>query len=338
MSILITGGTGYIGSHTCVELLNSGHQIVVIDNLCNSKLEVLNRIRLITKRHITFYQGDLLNKTVLTEIFEKENIETVIHFAALKSVEESVTKPLLYYQNNVLGMINLLEVMELFQVKNMVYSSSATVYGNTETIPVKEDTPRYALNPYGRTKIMCEDILSDIYQSDNTKNITILRYFNPIGAHASGLIGEDPIGVPSNLLPFLTQVAIGKRREIEVFGDDYETPDGSGIRDYIHVVDLAQGHIKALEHLKGFHIYNLGTGKGSSVLEVIKTFERVSKRQINYSIKDRRVGDIAISYADATLANEELGWEAKRNLDTMCLDSYRWQYRNPMGYPQRNKQ
>lgn len=335
MSILVTGGTGYIGSHTIVELLNTGENVVVIDNLSNSKIEVLNRIRMITKKTVTFYQGDILDKAILTEIFEKEKIEAVIHFAALKSVEESISKPDLYYKNNVNGLINLLEAMKEHHVKNLVYSSSAAVYGNAEINPIREDAKTYALNPYGRTKLICEDILKDLYQSDKSYNITILRYFNPIGAHISGLMGEDPLGEAKNLLPVLTQTAIGKRREAEVFGTDYDTPDGTGIRDYIHVVDLALGHVKAIEHLNGLHIYNLGTGKGTSVLEVIKTFERVSKRQIHYNLKERRNGDISVSYADAALANEELGWEAKRNLDAMCLDAFRWQYRNPMGYPVR---
>ncbi len=335
MSILVTGGTGYIGSHTIVELLNAGENVIVIDNLSNSKIEVLNRIRMITKKTVTFYQGDILDKAILTEIFEKEKIEAVIHFAALKSVEESISKPNLYYKNNVNGLINLLEVMKEHHVKNLVYSSSAAVYGNAEINPIREDAKTYALNPYGRTKLICEDILKDLYQSDKSYNITILRYFNPIGAHISGLMGEDPLGETKNLLPVLTQTAIGKRREVDVFGTDYDTPDGTGIRDYIHVIDLALGHVKAIEHLNGLHIYNLGTGKGTSVLEVIKTFERVSKRQIHYNLKERRKGDISVSYADAALANEELGWEAKRNLDAMCLDAFRWQYRNPMGYPVR---
>lgn len=335
MSILVTGGTGYIGSHTCVELLNAGQSVVVIDNLCNSKVEVIHRISRITQKSVKFYQADLLDKAAISEVFEKEKIETVIHFAALKSVEESVINPMLYYRNNVVGFLNLLEVIKAHEVKNIVYSSSATVYGNAETIPVKEDSRRFAVNPYGRTKIMCEDILQDLSENDKTFNITILRYFNPVGAHSSGLIGEDPLGTPNNLLPLLSQVAVGRRKELEVFGSNYNTPDGTGIRDYIHVVDLAQGHVKALEHLNGLHIYNLGTGKGTSVLEIIKTFEKVSKRQIHYRIKERRTGDIEISYADCTLANKELGWEAKRNLEAMCLDAYRWQYRNPMGYTER---
>ncbi|MDF2800637.1 MAG: UDP-glucose 4-epimerase [Anaerocolumna sp.] len=335
MSILVTGGTGYIGSHTLVELLNAGESVVVIDNLSNSKIEVLNRIRMITHKNVTFYQADILNRAFLSEIFEKEDIKTVIHFAALKSVEESILQPSLYYKNNVMGLINLLEVMEEYHVKNLVYSSSATVYGTSEIIPVVENARLHAVNPYGKTKIICEDILKDLYESDKSYNITILRYFNPIGAHISGLIGEDPLGESKNLLPILTQVAIGKKREVSVFGSDYDTPDGTGVRDFIHVVDLALGHIKAIEHLNGLHTYNLGTGKGTSVLEVIKTFEKVSKRQIRYNLTDRRSGDVSVSYADCTLAYEELGWEAKRNLDAMCLDAWRWQFRNPMGYPVR---
>ncbi|MGB4659231.1 MAG: UDP-glucose 4-epimerase GalE [Mobilitalea sp.] len=335
MTILVTGGAGYIGSHTCVELLNEGYEVVVVDNLCNSSEESLNRVEQITGKRMKFYNVDLLDKSALTEVFQKENIEAVIHFAGLKSVGESVSKPLEYYHNNITGTLILCEVMRSFGVKNMVFSSSATVYGNPATVPIREDFPLSATNPYGRTKLMLEEIFRDIYGSDPNWNIILLRYFNPIGAHKSGRIGENPKGIPNNLVPYITQVAVGKLEVLGVYGNDYDTADGSGVRDYIHVVDLGIGHVKAIEKLRnkpGVCTYNLGTGRGYSVFDLIKAFSAVSQREIPYVIKPRRPGDIAACYADASLAEKELGWTAQRTLEEMCEDSWRWQNNNPEGY------
>lgn len=335
MSILVTGGAGYIGSHTCLELLNQGYDVVVVDNLSNSSEESLNRVRKITGKEITFYQADILDKKALEQIFEKESIDSVIHFAGLKAVGESVQKPLEYYHNNMTGTFILCEVMRKHKVKNIVFSSSATVYGAPKTVPIKEDFPLSTTNPYGSTKLMLERILTDLNVADPEWNVILLRYFNPIGAHESGTIGENPKGIPNNLIPYITQVAVGKLECLNVFGDDYDTIDGTGVRDYIHVVDLALGHIKAIEKLKenqGVLTYNLGTGIGYSVLQMVKSFEKVSDRKIIYVMKPRRAGDIAACYADATKAKEELHWEATRGLDLMCKDSWRWQKNNPNGY------
>jgi UDP-glucose 4-epimerase len=335
MSILVTGGAGYIGSHTCVELLDSGYDIVVVDNLCNSSEEALRRVEEITGKELKFYLVDLTDRDKLRQVFEQEKIETVIHFAGLKAVGESVYKPLEYYQNNITGTLVLLEVMRNYGVKNIVFSSSATVYGNPKTVPIKEDFPLSVTNPYGRTKLMLEEIFRDLYVSDSAWNIILLRYFNPIGAHQSGLIGEDPKGIPNNLVPYITQTAAGKLEAVGVFGTDYPTPDGSGVRDYIHVVDLALGHVKAVEKLAekpGIQAYNLGTGRGYSVLEMLRAFSEVCGKEIPYVLKERRPGDIATCYADAALAEEELHWTAKKSLHDMCEDAWRWQKNNPMGY------
>jgi UDP-glucose 4-epimerase len=333
--VLVTGGAGYIGSHTCVELLNSGYEIAVVDNLYNSKEEALNRVKKITGKDFSFYCVDLLDKSGLKKIFEENKISSVIHFAGLKAVGESVSKPLFYYNNNITGTLILADVMSEFGVKNLVFSSSATVYGDPASVPITEDFPLHATNPYGRTKLMIEEILRDLYVADNDMNIAILRYFNPIGAHKSGTIGEDPNGIPNNLLPFITQVAVGKLECLQVFGNDYPTKDGTGIRDYIHVVDLALGHLKALEKLEsnpGVITCNLGTGRGYSVLDVIKAFEKASGVEIKYRLVDRRPGDIAQCYADPTNAKETLGWVAERGIEQMCEDSWRWQSENPDGY------
>lgn len=335
MAVLVTGGAGYIGSHTCVELLNAGKEVVVIDNLCNSCEEALERVKKITGKELTFYQADLLDRKAVEEVFEKEEIESVIHFAGLKAVGESVQKPLEYYYNNITGTLVLCDVMRKYGVKKLVFSSSATVYGSPKTVPIKEDFPLSVTNPYGRTKLMLEDIFRDFYVADPEWNIILLRYFNPIGAHKSGLIGEDPKGIPNNLTPYITQVAVGKLKEVGVFGNDYDTPDGTGVRDYIHVVDLAIGHVKALKKLEEepkVRTYNLGTGQGYSVLDVIKAFSKACGKDIPYVIKPRRAGDIATCYADASLAEKELGWKAERKLDEMCEDSWRWQSQNPNGY------
>lgn len=335
MAVLVTGGAGYIGSHTCVELLNAGKEVVVIDNLCNSCEEALERVKKITGKELTFYQADLLDRKAVEEVFEKEEIESVIHFAGLKAVGESVQKPLEYYYNNITGTLVLCDVMRKYGVKKLVFSSSATVYGSPKTVPIREDFPLSVTNPYGRTKLMLEDIFRDFYVADPEWNIILLRYFNPIGAHKSGLIGEDPKGIPNNLTPYITQVAVGKLKEVGVFGNDYDTPDGTGVRDYIHVVDLAIGHVKALKKLEEepkVRTYNLGTGQGYSVLDVIKAFSKACGKDIPYVIKPRRAGDIATCYADASLAEKELGWKAERKLDEMCEDSWRWQSQNPNGY------
>ncbi len=335
MAILVTGGAGYIGSHTCVELLNAGYEIIVVDNLINSSAKAIERIQEITGKKMTFYNVDLLDKPALDNIFEKESIDSVIHFAGLKAVGESVSMPLEYYYNNITGTLVLCEIMQKHGVKDIVFSSSATVYGNPATVPIKEDFPLSVTNPYGRTKLIIENILEDLYVSDNSWNIIILRYFNPVGAHKSGKIGEDPKNIPNNLVPYITQVAIGKLKYLGVFGNDYDTPDGTGVRDYIHVVDLATGHLKALEKLNeksGILIYNLGTGKGYSVLDMVKSFEKESGNPINYKILPRRPGDIATCYADPSKAKAELGWEAIKDLDEMCEDSWRWQKNNPDGF------
>lgn len=335
MKVLVTGGAGYIASHTNLELLNAGYDVVVVDNLSNSSSESIKRVEKITGKSIKFYENDILDKDALINIFEQEKIDSVIHFAGLKAVGESCKIPLMYYKNNVAGTVNLLEVMDQFGVKNLVFSSSATVYGDPKSVPITEDFPLSATNPYGRTKLMIEDILRDLYKADNEWNIAILRYFNPIGAHESGEIGEDPNGIPNNLVPYIAKVAMGILDKINVFGNDYDTPDGTGIRDYIHVVDLAIGHIKAIEKLKdkpGLVTYNLGTGRGYSVLEVIHNYEKACGKKLPYVITDRRPGDIAISYADPTKANRELGWKAERDIEQMCRDSYNWQVKNPNGY------
>ncbi len=335
MRILVTGGAGYIGSHTCVELLNEGHEVIVLDNLYNASEIALERVKHITGKDLTFYEVDLLDKEKVNEVFEKEEIDAVIHFAALKAVGESVDKPLMYYENNITGTLNLCEVMQKHDVKNIVFSSSATVYGSPDVVPITEDAPLSTTNPYGSTKLMMEQILQDLHVADPEWNVVILRYFNPIGAHESGLIGEDPKGIPNNLVPYITQVAVGKLKALSVFGDDYDTPDGTGVRDYIHVVDLAVGHVDALNRLNpndGVSIYNLGTGKGYSVLEMVSAFSEVVGKEIPYIIKERRAGDIATVYAEPTKAKEEIGWVAKRDLKTMCEDSWRWQSNNPKGY------
>lgn len=335
MSILVTGGAGYIGSHTVLELLEQGEEVVVVDNLSNSSQESLNRVESITGKKVTFYEIDLIDKKQLNEVFEAHNIESVIHFAGYKAVGESVQKPMMYYQNNLDSTLVLCEVMSDHGVKNLVFSSSATVYGDPETVPITEESPLSATNPYGRTKLFIEYILKDLHTSDSSWNIALLRYFNPVGAHKSGLIGEDPNDIPNNLMPYVSQVAVGKLKQLSVFGDDYPTPDGTGVRDYIHVVDLALGHLKAIEKLSsnpGLVIYNLGTGKGTSVLDMVKAFENASGKKVDYKIGPRRSGDIATCYADPAKAESELGWTAKRGIQEMCEDGWKWQSENPNGY------
>lgn len=337
MSILVTGGAGFIGSHTCVELINAGYDVVVLDNLVNSSEKSLDRVAQIVGKKIKFYEVDCLDREGLCKIFESENIEAVIHFAGLKAVGESVYKPLEYYHNNITGTLILCDVMRQYSCKNIVFSSSATVYGNPAIIPIKEDCPKGELtNPYGRTKSMLEQILTDLHTADEEWNVTLLRYFNPIGAHESGLIGENPKGIPNNLLPYVTQVAVGKLKELSIFGNDYDTHDGTGVRDYIHVVDLANGHVKALDKIlkaePEVRIYNLGTGIGYSVLDVVKAFEKANNIKINYTMKPRRAGDVATCYSDASKAKEELSWVASRDLETMCKDAWRWQKNNPNGF------
>lgn len=336
MKILVTGGAGYIGSHTCVELLNEGYEVVIVDNLYNSNQKAVDRIEQITQKKVTFYQNDILDREALDQIFTKENVDAVIHFAGLKAVGESVRKPIEYYTNNIQGTLILTDVMRKHKVKNIIFSSSATVYGNPAMIPITEECPKgVCTNPYGWTKWMLEQILTDIHTADPEWNVMLLRYFNPIGAHESGLIGEDPKGIPNNLLPYVAQVAIGKLECVGVFGDDYDTPDGTGVRDYIHVVDLAKGHVKALNKIKekaGVKVYNLGTGNGYSVLDVIHAFEKACGHEIPYQIKPRREGDIATCYSKCDLAKEELGWQAQYNLDDMCASSWKWQTMNPNGY------
>lgn len=335
MAVLVTGGTGYIGSHTAIELINAGYDIVILDNLSNSKIEALNRIKKITgKDQIKFYQIDLLDANGLKKVFSENQITDVIHFAGLKAVGESVSIPLKYYSNNITGTINLLQAMQNAGVKNIVFSSSATVYGVPESVPIKEDAPLSATNPYGSTKLFVEYILKDAHIANPSLNVAILRYFNPIGAHESGLIGEDPNGIPNNLVPYITQVAVGRLQKLKIFGNDYPTHDGTGVRDYIHVVDLALGHIAALKKLAtnpGVVIYNLGTGKGYSVLDIVNAFSQVVGKPIPYEFTPRRPGDIAASFADPSLAKAELGWEAKLDLMKMCQDSWNWQKNNPNG-------
>jgi UDP-glucose 4-epimerase len=333
--ILVTGGAGYIGSHTCVELLEAGYEVTVIDNLSNSKEEVLNRVQELTRKSITFHKVDLLDRKALQEVFDQDDYQAVIHFAGLKAPGESMEIPLSYYRNNITGTINLCEVMERSGVKKIVFSSSATVYSEDAKVPLREDDPCGPINPYGRTKWMIELILKDLFTSDPEWSVILLRYFNPVGAHPSGRIGEDPRGIPNNLLPFITQVAIGKLPELGVFGNDYPTPDGTCIRDYIHVVDLANGHLKALEKLwqqAGVETYNLGTSQGYSVMEMMTAFERASGVKIPYRIVGRRSGDFAVSYADASKANRELGWRSEKSIDEICADAWRWQSSNPNGY------
>ncbi len=335
MSVLVTGGAGYIGSHTVVELLKAGQEVVIVDNYSNSKPEVLNRIKTITGKAPTFYEVDVLDREALDAVFEKENIDSVIHFAGYKAVGESVAKPIEYYHNNITSSLVLCDVMRNHGVKKIVFSSSATVYGMNNVSPLTEDMPTSATNPYGYTKVMIEQILQDVAFADSEWSIALLRYFNPIGAHESGLIGEDPTGIPNNLMPYITQVAVGKLPRLSIFGDDYDTPDGTGVRDYIHVVDLALGHIKALEKIKetnGVGIYNLGTGIGYSVLDLTYNFQKATGVEIPYTIIARRPGDVATCYADATKAKEELGWTAQKTLADMCRDSWNWQKNNPNGY------
>jgi UDP-glucose 4-epimerase len=337
MHILVTGGAGYIGCHTCLELLNAGYRVTVVDNLSNSKEESLRRVAELTGREPGFYNVDLLDKPALEMVFSETNrpFDAVIHFAGLKAVGESVLQPLRYYHNNLTGTLNLCEVMAQHGVKNIVFSSSATVYGDPATVPIAEDFPLSCTNPYGRTKLMIEEILRDIHVADNSWNIALLRYFNPVGAHISGRIGEDPNGIPNNLMPYISQVAVGKLKQLTVFGDDYPTSDGTGVRDYIHVVDLAAGHVKAIEKLKGSPgvvTYNLGTGKGYSVLEMVHAFMNASGRDVPFVIAGRRPGDIAACYADPGKAAAELGWKAEKGIQEMCVDGWRWQMQNPEGY------
>ena len=337
MSILVTGGAGFIGSHTCVELLNAGYEVVVVDNLYNASEKALERVEQITGKKVTFYEADILDRDALNAIFDKEQVESVIHFAGYKAVGESVRKPIEYYYNNITGPLILCDVMRKHNVKNIVFSSSATVYGDPAFIPITEECPKGKItNPYGQTKGMLEQVLTDIYVSDPEWKVVLLRYFNPIGAHKSGLIGEDPKGIPNNLVPYVAQVAIGKLKCLGVFGNDYDTPDGTGVRDYIHVVDLAKGHVAAIKKVEetepGVLIYNLGTGKGYSVLDVVHAFEKACGKEIPYEIKPRRAGDIATCYADPTKAKNELGWVAQYGIEEMCEDSWRWQTMNPNGY------
>lgn len=336
MAILVTGGAGFIGSHTCVELLNAGYEVIVVDNLCNSSQESLRRVEKITGKNVKFYEADIRDTDMLNQIFDKESVECVIHFAGLKAVGESVAKPLEYYDNNISGTLRLCDVMRNHGVKNIIFSSSATIYGEPAFIPITEECPKgICTNPYGWTKWMLEQILTDLHTADPEWNVVLLRYFNPIGAHKSGLIGEDPKGIPNNLMPYVAQVAIGKLECLGVFGNDYDTPDGTGVRDYIHVVDLAIGHVKALKKIQekaGVSIYNLGTGTGYSVLDMVHAFEEASGRKVPYQIKARRAGDIASCYSDAAKAKEELGWTAERGLKEMCEDAWRWQSQNPDGY------
>jgi len=335
MTILVTGGAGYIGTHTVVELLNAGNDVIVLDNLSNSSIEALNRVERITGKSVIFYQGDILNKALLQKVFNDHAINSVIHFAGLKAVGESVAKPLKYYENNVTGTLILCQVMAEFKVKNLVFSSSATVYGDPASLPITEDFPTGATNPYGQSKLMVEHILADVHNADPSWNIARLRYFNPVGAHASGLIGEDPNDIPNNLMPFIAQVAVGKRTALSVFGNDYPTHDGTGVRDYIHVVDLANGHLKALAKLAtkpGLVTYNLGTGQGYSVLDMVHAFEKACGNTIAYQIAPRRPGDIAACYADPTHAREDLGWQATHTLADMANSSWHWQSTNPNGY------
>lgn len=335
MKILVTGGTGYIGSHTVVQLMEAGNEVLIVDNLSNSKLEVLSRIEKIVGKRPEFVKCDVLDREKLNEIFKSNKVDAVIHFAGLKAVGESVAKPIEYYHNNITGTLVLIDVMRTNNVFNLVFSSSATVYGNPHTVPITEEFPLSATNPYGKTKLFIEDILRDLSHADPRFNIALLRYFNPIGAHASGTMGEDPNGIPNNLVPYITKVIVGQLQQVNVFGNDYDTKDGTGVRDYIHVVDLARGHLCALAKImsgSGLVTYNLGTGIGYSVLEMIKAFEKASSQAIAYKIGARRPGDIAVCYSDTTKAKNELGFETRYNLDEMCASSYKWQKNNPKGY------
>lgn len=336
MKILVTGGAGFIGSHTCVELIQAGYELVILDNFSNSSMTAIERVSQITKEIVKFYDGDIRDRELLDLIFEENDISSVIHFAGLKSISESVRKPMEYYQQNIGGTLTLLDVMKSHDVRDLIFSSSAVVYGDPAEIPITEECPKgLCTNPYGWTKSMLEQIMMDIHRSDDRWNIILLRYFNPIGAHPSGLIGEDPNGTPNNLMPYVTQVAVGKLKELGVFGDDYDTPDGTGVRDYIHVVDLARGHVKAIEKLGedcGLRIYNLGTGTGYSVMDVVRSFEKANRVKIPYVIKPRRAGDIAVCYCDPSKAERELGWKAEYDLEKMCEDAWRWQQMNPDGY------
>jgi len=335
MKILVTGGAGYIGSHTVIELLLAGHEVIVVDNLSNSSKEALNRVERIANKNLTFHEKDLRDQEAIESIFAANNVDAVIHFAGLKAVGESVAKALFYYQNNLESTLVLLDAMKQFDVKKLVFSSSATVYGDPEMLPLVESARKQATNPYGQTKLMIEQILEDVSATNEGWNITSLRYFNPIGAHESGLIGEDPNGLPNNLFPYIGQVAVGKLEELQVFGDDYDTPDGTGVRDYIHVVDLAKAHLAALTHLdheNEYKVYNIGTGKGISVLDSVKAFEKASNKQIPYKVIERRPGDIASCYADPSLANSELGWKAELTTEDACRDAWKWQSQNPDGF------
>ncbi len=336
MAILVTGGAGYIGSHTCVELLDAGYEVVVLDNLANSSMKSLERVKALTGKDVTFFKGDILDREILNKVFAENKIESCIHFAGLKAVGESVAKPWEYYENNIAGTLTLVDVMRQNGCKNIIFSSSATVYGDPAMIPITEECPKgQCTNPYGWTKSMLEQILMDMQKADNEWNVILLRYFNPIGAHKSGTMGENPNGIPNNLMPYITQVAVGKREELGVFGNDYDTHDGTGVRDYIHVVDLAIGHVKALKKIEekaGLKIYNLGTGHGYSVLDIVTNFEKANNLTIPYSIKPRRAGDIATCYCDPSKAKEELGWEAQYDIYDMCRDSWNWQKNNPNGY------
>ena len=335
MTVLVTGGAGYIGSHTVIELLNSGNQVIIVDNFYNSQPEVLKRIKELSGKDFKFYEVDVLNKEDLTKVFEENKIDSVIHFAGYKAVGESVEKPLEYYHNNLTSTFILCEVMKKFGVKNLVFSSSATVYGLNNISPLKEELPLSTTNPYGTTKLMIEQILNDLWNSDKEWSIALLRYFNPIGAHESGRIGENPNGIPNNLMPYITQVAVGKREKLSIFGSDYDTVDGTGVRDYIHVVDLAKGHIKALEKhskINKIEAYNLGAGKGYSVLQLVEAFEKANGVKVPYAISERREGDVATCYADSSKAKEQLGWEAEKTIEDMCKDSWNWQSKNPNGY------
>ncbi|AJP12459.1 TPA: UDP-glucose 4-epimerase GalE [Clostridioides difficile] len=335
MAVLVAGGAGYIGSHTAIELLESGYEVVIVDNLSNSNSIVVDRIKELSKKPVKFYNIDIRNKDEMHIVFKENNIESIIHFAALKAVGESVEKPIEYYSNNLISTLNLFELMREYGVKKFVFSSSATVYGDPHTCPILEDFPLSVTNPYGRTKLMIEQMLVDISKADKSLDIALLRYFNPVGAHKSGRIGEEPNGVPSNLMPYITKIAVGKLKELSVYGNDYPTHDGTGVRDYIHVLDLAAGHVKALQKLEenpGLVVYNLGTGKGYSVLDLVKAFSKASGKEIPYKIVGRRAGDVAMCYADSSKAEKELGWKAKYELEEMCEDSWRWQSMNPNGY------
>ncbi|MDB0438411.1 UDP-glucose 4-epimerase GalE [Clostridioides difficile] len=335
MAVLVAGGAGYIGSHTAIELLESGYEVVIVDNLSNSNSIVVDRIKELSGKEIKFYNIDITNKDEMHIVFKENNIESIIHFAALKAVGESVEKPIEYYSNNLISTLNLFELMREYGVKKFVFSSSATVYGDPHTCPILEDFPLSVTNPYGRTKLMIEQMLVDISKADKSLDIALLRYFNPVGAHKSGRIGEEPNGIPSNLMPYITKIAVGKLKELSVYGNDYPTHDGTGVRDYIHVLDLAAGHVKALQKLEenpGLVVYNLGTGKGYSVLDLVKAFSKASGKEIPYKIVGRRAGDVAMCYADSSKAEKELGWKAKYELEEMCQDSWRWQSMNPNGY------